>query len=157
MQYIAPAHYAALTAEFEARGKLLQLKAHTEVLALLRAVEECLVAHRDAGALRAKEAKAAKLAGFASNGMVLCASSEGGETVAFVEPPEDAELGARVLMEGSEAVEPAGPNKVQKKKLMQAAAEELRAIDAVAHAHGKPLVVAGARCVSPTVESGNIN
>ena len=101
--------------------------------------------------------KAAKLAGFASNGMVLCASSEGGETVAFVEPPEDAELGARVLMEGSEAVEPAGPNKVQKKKLMQAAAEELRAIDAVAHAHGKPLVVAGARCVSPTVESGNIN
>ena len=38
MQYIAPAHYAALTAEFEARGKLLQLKAHTEVLALLRAV-----------------------------------------------------------------------------------------------------------------------
>ena len=44
--------------------------------------------------------KAAKLAGFASNGMVLCASSEGGETVAFVEPPEDAELGARVLMEG---------------------------------------------------------
>ena len=44
VQYIAPAHYAALTAEFEARGKLLQLKAHTEVLALLRAVEEGLVA-----------------------------------------------------------------------------------------------------------------
>ena len=63
VQYIAPAHYAALTAEFEARGKLLQLKAHTEVLSLLRTVEECLVAHRDAGALRAKEAKAAKLAG----------------------------------------------------------------------------------------------
>ena len=66
VQYIAPAHYAALTHEFEARGKLLQLKAHSDVLSLLRTVEECLVSHRDAGAIRAKEAKAAKLAGEAA-------------------------------------------------------------------------------------------
>ena len=32
--------------------------------------------------------KPAKLGGFASNGMVLCASSEDRETVVFVEPPE---------------------------------------------------------------------
>ena len=66
VQYIAPAHYAALTNEFEARGKLLQLKAHSDVLSLMRTVEECLVSHRDAGAIRAKEAKAAKLAGEAA-------------------------------------------------------------------------------------------
>ena len=101
--------------------------------------------------------KAAKLAGFASNGMVLCASSSDQQTVAFVEPPEGAAPGERVLMEGQEAVEPAGANKVQKKKLVEKAAEELRAIDAVAHAHGMPLIVAGERCVSPTVESGSIN
>ena len=39
--------------------------------------------------------KAAKLAGFASSGMVLCASSEGGETVAFVEPPDGAAVFTR--------------------------------------------------------------
>ena len=38
--------------------------------------------------------KAAKLAGFPSNGMVLCASSEDRSTVAFVEPPAEAVPGA---------------------------------------------------------------
>ena len=99
--------------------------------------------------------KAAKLAGFASNGMVLCASSEDRETVAFVEPPEGAKLGARVLMEGQDAVEPAGANAVKKKKLMEKAAEELKAVDGTATAHGKPLVVAGAKVLSPV--DGAIN
>ena len=101
--------------------------------------------------------KPAKLAGFQSSGMVLCASSEDRSTVAFVEPPEAAEPGARVLMEGTAAVDPAGGNAVKKKKLMEKAAEELRAIDSVAHAHGTPLVVAGERCASPTVSAGTIN
>merc|ERR1719310_140070 len=54
--------------------------------------------------------KPAKLAGFSSNGMVLCASSENKESVAFIEPPEGAMPGARVLMEGEEPVEPASGN-----------------------------------------------
>lgn len=95
--------------------------------------------------------------GFASNGMVLCASNGDRSTVAFVEPPEAAALGERVLMEGAEPVEPAGANKVNKKKLMEKAAEELCAIDSVAHAHGKPLVAGGERCVSPTIEEGSIS
>jgi len=101
--------------------------------------------------------KPAKLAGFASNGMVLCASSADRETVAFVEPPEGAAPGQRVLMEGQEAVEPASGNAMKKKKLMEKAAEELRAVDNVATAHGKPLVVAGGQCTSPSVPVGTIN
>jgi len=101
--------------------------------------------------------KPAKLGGFASNGMVLCASNGDRSTVAFVEPPEAAALGERVLMEGAEPVEPAGANKVNKKKLLEKAAEELCAIDSVAHAHGKPLVAGGERCVSPTIEEGSIS
>ena len=51
--------------------------------------------------------------GFASNGMVLCASTDDRSTVAFVEPPAAAELGARVLMEGTEPVAPATGNQVR--------------------------------------------
>ena len=83
--------------------------------------------------------KPAKLGGFASNGMVLCASSEDGR-VAFVEPPAAAEPGERVLCEGSAPVEAASPNKVKKKKLMEAAASELRAVGSVATYAGTPLV-----------------
>lgn len=101
--------------------------------------------------------KPAKLAGFASNGMVLCASSPDRSTVAFVEPPDAAEPGERVLMDGTEPVAPASGNAVKKKKWMQKAAEELKAIDSVAHAHGKPLVAAGGTCTSPTVSTGTIN
>ena len=101
--------------------------------------------------------KPAKLAGFASNGMVLCASSEDRSTVAFVEPPEAAQPGDRVLMEGAEAVEPASGNALKKKKHMEKAAANLRAIDNVAHVGGVPLTVAGGQCLSPTVASGTIN
>jgi len=101
--------------------------------------------------------KAAKLAGFASNGMVLCASSEDCSTVAFVEPPEAAEPGERVLMEGVDPVPPASGNAVKKKKHMEKAAGALRAVDNIATCGGKPLMVAGGACKSPTVVAGTIN
>ena len=101
--------------------------------------------------------KPAKLAGFSSNGMVLCASNEDRSTVAFVEPPTAAEPGERVLMEGNEPVAPASGNAVKKKKLMDKAAQGLRAVDTVAHAHGKPLIAAGEKCTSPSVAAGTIN
>ena len=63
----------------------------------------------------------------------------------------------RVLMQGNDPVDPASGNAVKKKKWMEKAAQELRAIDSVAHAHGKPLEVAGGKCTSPTVSSGTIN
>jgi len=101
--------------------------------------------------------KAAKLAGFASNGMVLCASSEDSSTVAFVEPPEAAAPGERVLMAELDAVDPASGNAVKKKKLMEKAAAELRSVNSVATAHGKPLVVAGGECTTPSVPEGTIS
>jgi len=101
--------------------------------------------------------KPAKLGGFASNGMVLCASSEDRSTVAFVEPPEGSAPGDRVLCEGSAEVKPASANRVKKKKLMEKAAEELKAIDTVATYKGVPLCTAAGPCKSPTVAAGTIN
>jgi methionine--tRNA ligase beta chain len=101
--------------------------------------------------------KAAKLGGVESNGMVLCASSEGKGTVAFVEPPETAALGERVLVEGAEPLVPASPNNMGKKKWMQKAAEDLKAEGTIATYMGKPLVVGGGNCVSPAVSEGTIS
>ena len=70
--------------------------------------------------------KEAKLGGVPSNGMVLCASGDDG-TVAFVEPPAGAAPGERIVVEGI-MEDPASPNKVKKKKLMEKSAEELRAV-----------------------------
>lgn len=101
--------------------------------------------------------KAAKLAGFASNGMVLCASSEDRSTVAFVEPPEGSAPGERVLCEGAPPVAPAGANAVKKKKLMEKTAADLRAVGTIATYRGVPLVTAAGQCISPTVAEGTIN
>ena len=99
-----------------------------------------------------------QLAGFASNGMVLCASSEDRSTVAFVEPPDAAEPGDRVVMEGADPVEPASGNAVKKKKHMEKAAEELRAVGNVATYRGTPLVVGElGKCTCPSVAEGTIN
>lgn len=46
--------------------------------------------------------KARKLVGFASHGMVMCVSSEDGSKVEFVEPPADAAIGERIMVEGFE-------------------------------------------------------
>jgi len=101
--------------------------------------------------------KPAKLAGFASNGMVLCASSEDRSTVAFVEPPADSKPGERVLCEGAEPVPPASGNAVKKKKLMDKTAADLKAMETVATYRGVPLVTPAGKCMSPTVSEGTIN
>jgi len=101
--------------------------------------------------------KPAKLAGFASNGMVLCASSEDRSKVAFVEPPEGSTPGERVLCEGASPVPPATGNQMKKKKLMEKAAEDLKAVGTVATYKGVPLVTAAGKCTSPTVDAGTIN
>ena len=44
--------------------------------------------------------KTRKLVGFPSHGMVLCAASEDGSKVEFIEPPADAKIGERVMVEG---------------------------------------------------------
>ncbi len=44
--------------------------------------------------------KTRKLVGFPSHGMVMCAASEDGSKVEFIEPPADAKIGERVMIEG---------------------------------------------------------
>jgi phenylalanyl-tRNA synthetase alpha chain len=44
--------------------------------------------------------KERKLVGFPSHGMVLCASSADGSKVEFIEPPADAKIGERVMVDG---------------------------------------------------------
>jgi methionine--tRNA ligase beta chain len=61
--------------------------------------------------------KARNLVDFASHGMVLCASS--GDQVKFIDPPEGAQVGERVMVEGFVG-EPATENQVLKKKMLDA-------------------------------------
>ena len=75
-------------------------------------------------------------------------------TVAFVEPPAGAAPGERIVVEGI-TEDPASPNKVKKKKLMEKSAEELRAVDNVACYRGVPLSTSAGPCTSPV--NGPIN
>lgn len=91
--------------------------------------------------------KARKLMGFESHGMVLCASSEDGK-VEFVEPPEGAEIGERVMVEGFDG-EPATENQVIKKKMLEVIFPDLKTDDSgVATYQGKPLSTSAGVCKS---------
>mmetsp|Transcript_35871 Transcript_35871/g.57192 ORF Transcript_35871/g.57192 Transcript_35871/m.57192 type:complete len:861 (+) Transcript_35871:164-2746(+) len=69
--------------------------------------------------------KARKLAGFASHGMVLCAT--GTDKVEFVDPPAGSKIGERVGLEGCDPNEytPEEPNKIAKKKIFDSVAKKL--------------------------------
>lgn len=100
--------------------------------------------------------KAAKLGGVQSNGMVLCASNEDKSSVAFVEPPADSPPGERVVCEGM-VEEPASPNQVKKKKLLEGACADLKTVDNIATYRGVPLTTALGPCSSPSIATGTIS
>ena len=60
-----------------------------------------------------------KLAGFLSQGMVLCASTEDGSDVKILEPPAGAANGDRVVFSGVENGEPASSSQMKKKKILE--------------------------------------
>lgn len=62
--------------------------------------------------------KMRKLAGYPSNGMLLCASTKDHSRGALIEPPQGAKVGERVQFEGC-AGNPATPNQVHKKKMVE--------------------------------------
>lgn len=71
--------------------------------------------------------KPRKLVGFASNGMVLCASNTEHTQVKLVEPPAHAKVGYRVVFPGfSTESMPLTPAQVQKKKVFEALAAGLK-------------------------------
>ena len=82
--------------------------------------------------------KSRKLAGFASNGMVLCATTAEGK-VEFVEPPEGAQLGERVTFEGHGGAA-AEPNRVEKKKVRGGEGGSSSRARARARTHSAPLL-----------------
>jgi len=92
--------------------------------------------------------KARKLVGFKSHGMVLCASTDDGSKVVFVDPPEDAAIGERVMVEGFDG-EPATENQVVKKKMLDAIFPDLKTDgDGVATYKGVPLTAGSGKCVA---------
>merc|ERR1711935_163303 len=96
--------------------------------------------------------KSRKLVGFPSHGMVLCASSEDGK-VEFVEPPEGAKIGERVMVDGFDG-EPATENQVIKKKMLDAIFPDLATNDSgVATYKGKALITSAGACISDVKNS----
>ncbi|KAJ1461831.1 tRNA synthetases class I (M)-domain-containing protein [Pelagophyceae sp. CCMP2097] len=85
--------------------------------------------------------KSKKLAGFASQGMVLCAASADGR-VAFVEPPAGAQPGDRVALPGLPNP-PATDKKCDKLKLFAKAQPHFNVRAGVCHYKDKPFLVAG--------------
>ena len=63
--------------------------------------------------------KPRKLAGFPSNGMLLCACTDDHSMGSLIEPPEGAKVGERVVFPGFEG-DAATPAQVQKKKYLEA-------------------------------------
>lgn len=90
----------------------------------------------------------AKLAGFKSNGMVLCAVKDGKSE--FVAPPDGAKVGERIHCDGLDG-EPVTAAQVRKKKVLEAVLPLLRTdADCVAHYDGKPLLTSAGPCTVPS-------
>jgi aminoacyl tRNA synthase complex-interacting multifunctional protein 1 len=106
--------------------------------------------------------KARKLAGFESHGMVLCASTmtDSGtngeeELVQFVEPPDDAVIGERVMVAGMNGA-PATENQILKKKMLDVIFPALQTNGAgIATYQGLPLSTSAGPC-KPTLPNANI-
>lgn len=95
--------------------------------------------------------KTRKMLGFPSHGMVLCGVKEG--TVKFVEPPKDAEIGERVMVDGFDG-EPATENQVIKKKMLEAIFPDLSTnSEGVACYKGVPLATTSGSCSSSLTDA----
>ena len=99
--------------------------------------------------------KKAKLGGVESTGMVLCGSDADGK-VEFVEPPADAAIGERVMVEGMDG-DALTPNQLKKKKAWEAVSPELKMVGGVATFRGQPIVTSAGACTTPTVVEGKIS
>ena len=94
------------------------------------------------------------LAGFVSNGMVLCATGADGK-VEFVAPPASARVGERVSFAEYEGAAPADPKRMDKKKIFDAVAPGLRVNDScVATWNGIPFMTSGGPCTVPESAKG---
>eukprot|EP00505_MAST-04D_sp_SCG-Rhode-Island_P004505 Stramenopile-MAST_4_protein_4505 len=100
--------------------------------------------------------KSAKLGGFTSHGMVLCAKRDG--QVEFVDPPAGAKPGDEVYIDGPKGAK-ATPAAMKKKKIFEAIAKDLKTnFEKVACWNNAPLKVGDLGFVtSPSIVEGLIN
>jgi methionine--tRNA ligase beta chain len=100
--------------------------------------------------------KPAKLGGFKSCGMVLCAQSADKSTVELLEPPADAVVGERITFEGVSGC-PATANQMNKKKLLQKVLPDLALGEAmVGQWQGKAFMTSKGPCTASTITTGTI-
>lgn len=103
---------------------------------------------------------------FKSNGMVLCASSEDKSKVEVLDPPEDAEVGERVLLPSVKTFDrykPLPPNKIAKLKVFESVAPFLKTnaerqacwIDDKGESHR--FETSKGYCTAKTIASGNVS
>lgn len=99
--------------------------------------------------------KSRKLVGFASHGMVMCAATEDGGKVQFVEPPEDAAIGERIMVAGYDG-EPATENQIIKKKMLDEIFPDLKTdASGVATYKGVPLSTSAGSC-KPSLPNASV-
>lgn len=102
--------------------------------------------------------KPAKLGGFKSAGMVLCASNDDHTQVEFVDVPKDAKIGERVFLnDEKEQGEPVSANSMGKKKVFKKLAEELKTNDEkIATWQGKSIMTSAGPCTVPSMAGVHI-
>lgn len=101
--------------------------------------------------------KASKIVGFSSDGMVLAAKSEDGTKVELISPPEDAQVGERVFIEGLVG-EPFSAAQMKKKKVFEEVAKTLKTGEGgVATWDGKVLMTSAGPSAAATLVGAPIS
>jgi len=101
--------------------------------------------------------KARAVAGFKSEGMVLCACNDDHSKVAILEPPADAKPGDKVEFAGFEGKEAAAPNAVAKKKILEKLAPLLKTDAAGMAFTGKDQWLINGKAVTSAMTSASIS
>lgn len=97
--------------------------------------------------------KERSIAGFKSQGMVLCASNKDHTVVRLLEPPTSAKVGDRVVFSGFSG-EPATPAQIAKKKIFETLAPFMRTDSAgVAHWKTSAFLIGGEQCQAPVPDA----
>eukprot|EP01038_Epipyxis_sp_PR26KG_P011014 gene11014-14793_t len=93
------------------------------------------------------------MAGFKSQGMVLCAVSKDHSVIKLLQPPNDAKIGDRVTFEGFNG-DPAPPAHMTKKKIFENLAPFLHT-DSNGNAHWKdiPFKIGSTNCIAPVFDA----
>ncbi|CAH0484565.1 unnamed protein product [Peronospora farinosa] len=95
--------------------------------------------------------KPAKLGGFKSHGMVLCASDASHENVQFIEPPADAKVGERVKVT-LESGEPLSAAQIKKQKMLEKVSPDFVTDDkCVATYKGEPIMTSAGPCTAKSL------